>query len=258
MNIYHLLFRLFKNSIYLLIWESLNMGRSLLLLALTTIIICSCGQSRQTTPDNVPINLETEDTTKEENSQQTPSQQPETYIFSDSNYIVSSGKSLVIQNSFPKGGGSIEPGGIIGYYDEFGTHYGYLVFWTRIANETDAPVELTINFPAEPFSFSLVQETFFRLFLPPDTMALDKVSLYSYGIIGLKPFLDTHFHDPANLQRTIPPYEEHIFYTSMLMHKPDGPVRTEYILEEQNLFYSIRANSLGTVVIPCGQLVFTD
>ena len=48
------------------------------------------------------------------------------------------GASLIIQNSFPRGG--------VKYTDPDGEVYYYAVFFTRIINETDNPFELTIDF----------------------------------------------------------------------------------------------------------------
>jgi hypothetical protein len=49
-------------------------------------------------------------------------------------YTDSIGKSLIIQNSFPKGGTK--------YTDPDGEVYNYVVFFTRIINEIDSPLEL--------------------------------------------------------------------------------------------------------------------
>ena len=49
---------------------------------------------------------------------------------------------IIIQNSFPKGGpyaGSINKN----------YNYSYLVFFTRLINETGTPLDLTVNFSAD-------------------------------------------------------------------------------------------------------------
>ncbi len=58
-------------------------------------------------------------------------------------YTDSIGKSLIIQNSFPRD----EP-----CTDPTGKRFGYGIFWTRVINETATLLELTINFPADSFA----------------------------------------------------------------------------------------------------------
>lgn len=58
-------------------------------------------------------------------------------------YTDSIGKSLIIQNSFPRDGPYTDPTGKI---------FGYGIFWTRVINETATLLELTINFPADSFA----------------------------------------------------------------------------------------------------------
>ena len=58
-------------------------------------------------------------------------------------YTDSTGASLIIQNSLPKGGTK--------YTGPNGEVYNYVVFWTRIINETDHPLELKIDFPIDSY-----------------------------------------------------------------------------------------------------------
>lgn len=177
-------------------------------------------------------------------------------------YTDSAGKDVIIQNSYPVGGGNIDGvrdiDAVRGYYDSTGTYYGYGVFWTRIINETTSPLELTINFPADSLTISPSSDNYFKLFLPPDTMTVDKLSLYNYGITGLKSFLDTHFNTPTVLQRTINPNEEFMFYIALLLHVPDqrDVIRAGVVIEEQDLFYRISIDPFGPETIPSGQIVF--
>ena len=154
-------------------------------------------------------------------------------------------QGVIIQNSLPKGGGR--------YTDPTGKSFSYVIFWTRVINETDTPVELTINFPTDSFPVIPSRDAYLKVFLPPDTMTLDKVSLYDYGLTGLISLLDTAFNKPAMLQRTINYKEECLFYIGMLLYQASGTVRTGLVLEEQSLFY--RINLLDSELIPCGQIV---
>lgn len=189
----------------------------------------------------------------------------ETYIYTDTTYATSTGKGITIQNSFPKGGGEIE--GVQGYYDSNGKHYGHGIFWTRIINQTATPIELNINFPAEFFSFPADSLTitpstgnYFKFFLPSDTMTVDKLSFYNYGIAGLKSFLDANFDKATQLQKTIGPDQELMFNVAMLVDAPDqgGPIRTGVVLNQQELFYSVSIEPLGTKLIPCGEFVIME
>lgn len=176
-------------------------------------------------------------------------------------YTDSAGKDVIIQNSGPKGAGNIDGdrdiNAVRGYTDSTGTHYAYGIFWTRIINETTSPLELSIDFPADSLTIPPHPDNYFKLFLPPDTMTVDKLSSYNYGITGLRSFLDTNFNKPSVLQKTINPNEEYFFYIAMLNHVPDqrGPIRAGVVLEEQSLFYKVSVEPIGTKLIPIGQFV---
>ncbi len=158
---------------------------------------------------------------------------------------------VTIQSSVPKGGP---------YTDPYGKNVGQDIFWYRVVNETDAPLELTISFDA--FSMLPSPESFLKLFLPPDTMTLTKTALYNYGLDS-KSFLDTNYHSPTMLQRTINPQEEYLFYIGMLSHleiplprQARVATRTELVLKGQDLFYRIIGTELQLdALIPCGRIV---
>jgi hypothetical protein len=111
------------------------------------------------------------------------------------------GKRLIIQNSFPKGGGYIDPNG---------KKYPYTVFYTQITNETINPVELKIDFPLDSFEFPLLSGVYMKLFIPSDTMTLDKIPLTDYGL-PIKSFFDTSITKSHSLKRTINPKESTAF-----------------------------------------------
>ena len=162
---------------------------------------------------------------------------------------IDAAKSVIIQNSLPKGGP---------YTNPTGKRFGRAIFWTRIVNETATPIEFTINFPADSFSISPLPLSYFKLFLPRDTMTIDKEQLYDYGATGLKSFMDTGLNEPTTLQRIIHPKEDYLFYVGMLMKMPDnGPVRTGLVLKEEDLFYKVSiAGQLDSALIPCGHISF--
>lgn len=163
-------------------------------------------------------------------------------------YSETSNNGIVIQNSFPKGGSYTGP-------IKKNFNYSYLVFFTRVVNETETPLELSINFSADSIAIPGSPDTFVTLFLPTDTMTLDKISLFSYGIKALE-----SFDKPTRFQKTINPNEECLFNVVAVFYQTKateqnqkrGGNRAELVLEGQDLFYRMppQINSLL-----CGQII---
>lgn len=155
---------------------------------------------------------------------------------------------ITIQNSFPKGGRYPGP-------TKKNFNHSYLVFFTRVINETATPIELNANFSADSISIPGSPDTFVKLFLPADTMTFAKQILYSYGITGL-----ASFDKPTRLQRTIESNGECLFYVVGFFYqtKPDaanqerGGNRAELVLEGKDLFYRMPPQIES---LPCGQIV---
>ena len=169
------------------------------------------------------------------------------WIDSEFNYTDSAGNTVKIFNSLPKGGGR--------YIDSGGTNYSYVIFWNRLINESDNPLELVMYFPDSLFAFFPSKDSYIRLFLPPDTMTVDKIHLFDYGFENLKPFLDKRFNTPPFIQKTIPPQSNSMFYIVVLFHKVQDSTRSSLVLNENDLFYNIRVGENATM-IPCGHLLF--
>ena len=97
----------------------------------------------------------------------------------------------------------------------------------------------------------------FKLLVPPDTMTLDKVTEFSYGFEGVKDFIARNFYEASELQRTIPPNEESMFYVVLLSHlvssNDEGIGRTGLFLEGQDLYYRL-TSALGVKLIHCGRI----
>lgn len=104
-----------------------------------------------------------------------------------------------------------------------------------------------------------------KLFLPPDTMTLDKNQLYGYGIANLKSVLDNHIDEPTSLRRTILPDQEYMFRIGMFSdpnsisasEQRNYVLRSGLVLKKEDLIYIIRANSDSTLV-PFGKIVFAN
>ncbi|MGC3946201.1 MAG: hypothetical protein QM762_17070 [Chryseolinea sp.] len=170
-------------------------------------------------------------------------------IDTEDRYLESAGKGVVVRNSLPKGGTYIAPKG---------ERFGYRVFWTHIINETRTPLKLTINFPTDSFAILGSPESYFKVYLPSDTMTHEKQYLYDYGLSALKAFGDHNSNKPALLQRTINAKEEYLFYVAVLFHKAEGVIRTGLVLNGQQLSYRIKGIDPQSDVelIPCGEMFF--
>jgi hypothetical protein len=182
-----------------------------LLLIIATVVLFSCKQANKSTPET--IDIETVNSVRK-------------YEYADS-----MGNRLIVQNSLSRG---------IKYTDPTGKEYSKIMFWTRIINETDNPLELNIDFPAESYEVPSLPGKYFKILLPPDTMTLDKEPLQDYGMRDLKSFLDNSIHKPSSLKRTINSKESSGFYVLILFDKGvSGPTRTGLSIKGQNLFYKV-------------------
>ncbi|HEY0744462.1 MAG TPA: hypothetical protein VGD40_23510 [Chryseosolibacter sp.] len=162
-------------------------------------------------------------------------------------YSESNTDGIVIQNSFPKGGPYNGP-------VKKNYNYSQLVFFTRVANKSRTPFELTVNFTSDSIAIPYSPGTFLKLFLPSDTMTNDKRSLYNYGVSVLD-----SFDKPTAFRRTIRPNEECLFYVVAIFYQTKataqnqqrGGNRAEFILKGQDLFYRMppQIDSLH-----CGQI----
>jgi hypothetical protein len=170
------------------------------------------------------------------------------WLHTESTIPNSIGGELIIQNSYPKGGSQ--------YTDATGRRFSYVIFWTRIINKTNAPIELNTKFPADSFPVSSSTDSHLKVFLPPATMTLEKESLFNYGIKDFEPFLDAGLNKSTMRQITIAPKEESLFYTALLLYHIDFPIRSAFIVKGEDLFYTINNGTGGdTMEIPCGKII---
>jgi hypothetical protein len=150
-------------------------------------------------------------------------------------YSETTNNGITIQNSYPRGGPYTGP-------TKKNFNYTHLVFFTRVVNETNTPVELLLNFSADSIAIPSSPDTFVKLFLPPDTMTIEKRSLFGYGVKPLK-----SFDKPTTFQRTINPGEDCLFNVVAIFYqtKPTaenrdrGGNRAELVLKGQELFYKM-------------------
>ena len=172
-------------------------------------------------------------------------------------YTHSTGNSIIIQNSGPLGG--------IGFTDDSGIRFGHRLFWTRVINEANTPLELTITFPADSFALP-GKDSYMKVFLHPDGFTQESKTLTdgrkATDFAG-KLFWDTTrlkslCHIPTKIQKTIKPKEAILFYTVVLRHHQQGinSPRAGFVLKQKGLFYKI--TEFGSSLIPCGSIVFKN
>jgi len=216
------------------------MKSNILLLIMATTGLFSCGQASKLKLDTADI--ETINSVRH-------------YEYADA-----MGKRVIITNSLPKGTTYTAPNG---------KKYFKGIFWSGIINETDNPLEMNINFPAELFEVPGLPGNHYKILVPPDTMTVDKEPLYDYGMTGLKSFLDTSIDKPSSIKRTINPKGSTSFYVVLLSLtteiKPSITLRTGLSLKGQNLFYKISryASKQGHPLvsekeIDCGSINFEN
>jgi hypothetical protein len=195
-------------------------------LFLMSVFLTSCGQSQTNSPKET-IKAETKDIVTSPGSDARN-------IHTKYEYADSIGKRLIIQNSIPRGG--------IKYTDSNGEVYVYAVFWTRIINETDNPLELKIDFPVNSYEVPSLPGKYYKILVPPDTMTIDKEPLFNHGLADLESFLDKSIHKSSSLKRTINPKESSGFYVVILclVEGAHGTMRTGLSLKGQDLFYRIK------------------
>ncbi|MEM9022843.1 MAG: hypothetical protein AAGB22_03830, partial [Bacteroidota bacterium] len=120
--------------------------------------------------------------------------------------------------------------------------------------ETWNSIELSLHFSADSIPIPNSPHTFVKVFLPPDTMTLDKQPAFSYGVTRL-----TSFDKPTSFQRTIMPKEDCLFYTVALFYQTKndawseerGGNRAEFIFDGKGLIF----NMLPQIdALPCGQI----
>ena len=164
-------------------------------------------------------------------------------------YSVHESNGVTIQNSYPKGGPYKGP-----TTEHF--NYSYLVFYSRIINETDNTMILNIDFSSESFPIPNSPDTYVKLFLPDETMTLDKQSSFSYGITELE-----SLDHSTSYQNKLNPGDDCLYYVVAIFYqtKADawqqerGGNRAEFMLKGNQLFFNMMPQ---VNAMPCGQVSF--
>ncbi|MEM8523112.1 MAG: hypothetical protein AAGG68_00650 [Bacteroidota bacterium] len=215
------------------------MKQSLILLVLISItVLHSCGQSTKPKSNQERNNAKSNSIKLDEVSSQVKPFDAARYVHTEADYTKASGKGIIIQNSYPRGGGSLST--------PSGASYGHAVFWSRTINKTEGPLVLNVHFSADSFLVLPSPTIHFKLLVPPDTMTPEKVSVFSFGLENIQRFVDHNFYQVSELRRTIPSNENAMFYVILLSHlatNDRGIKRAGLFLEGQELFYKLSLNA---------------
>jgi len=88
------------------------------------------------------------------------------WVDSEVKHTDSKGNTVMMTNSLPKGGGVV-------YQNE--KKYSYVVFWTRVFNQSATSIELKIKFPEITFLKS--PDSFIQIILPKASMSMEIQSI---------------------------------------------------------------------------------
>jgi len=159
----------------------------------------------------------------------------------------SNGNTVMVTNSLPRGGG-------VAYQN--GKKYGYVVFWTRMSNQSATPIELKLKFP--DVTFFKPPESYVKIVLPKESMNIEKEQLFDYGLTNLQSLINDESNQLSILKKKIGPKEDYFFYVTVFIHiDGSGSARAKFELNDKELFYKISIGS-DTTLIPCGSLDFKN
>lgn len=165
------------------------------------------------------------------------------WVYSEDKYKDFKGNSVMISNSFPKGGGVV---------DNNGKNLGYRVFWNRIRNESISPIDFHVKFPEATFVKPKGYPV--KIVLPKENMKYEKIQLFDFGLTNLQSLFNDESNQLSFLDKKISPKEDYFFYVIMFIQET-GTARAELILKGINMYYKIKVGSDSTL-IPCGNLTY--
>jgi hypothetical protein len=101
------------------------------------------------------------------------------WIDSEVKLTDSKGNTVMVTNSLPKGGGEVY---------QNGKKYVYVIFWTRMSNQSATPIELKVKFPDVTFFKS--PDSYIKIILPRESMNSQKEQFFDYGLTNLQSLLN--------------------------------------------------------------------
>lgn len=211
-------------------------NQSFLILSLLTILF-SCRENKNAELIPISENIHSEPLILNQ-IDSTNNFSKEEFIDSQIEYSDSLGNSLLILNSYPKGGQK--------YTDPQGNDYVYAVFWTQIINKTNRSVDIKINFPLEDQELPNSPEIRYKLILPPTKMTDDKIQQMNYGLSNMDFILDRSLSQETQLDKSILPNETEMFYVIVLTSQGlEGTIRAGFNLKGEELIYRIHQSELN-------------
>ena len=171
------------------------------------------------------------------------------WVDSEVKYTDSLGNIIMVYNSLPRGGGS--------FIELEGKKYSYVIFWTRVINESETPVELDIKFPPDSFAIFPEPGSYIRIFMPADTMSVDKIQVMDYGLSNLQSSVNAWFRKPSMMKKTMRFKEECIFYVAVLFNDVRGSARSALIIKGNDLLYKMGVGP-HSALIPCGRIARSE
>ena len=204
------------------------------LFIISVSILLSCGpksNNQQENTEESKSNADLNEVIKQANT-------IDKYIDTEFAYTDITEKQLIIKNSLPKGG--------LKYIDPNGNEYRFAIFWTQVTNETEGPVTIDIQFPADTFQLPSSPDNFVKFHIPTVSMIEEKASLFNYGLEDLNILLDNKLQQPSSLQKTINPNETLAFYfITLFKHGVDGVVRAGLSIEDDKIIYQVNELELA-------------
>lgn len=220
---------------------------ALLLAILLVMGITSCRVNNDPIPQNNSQEKQANEQAQVHQAETTTHKQiEEKYIHTKYEYDSGPEGQIVIQNSYPKGG--------FNYFDSNGQKFTYAVFWTEVSNESQAPLKLKIEFPADSFQLPSDSSIQFNLLLPSETMTAEKIPLIDYGLENLNSVLDSGIGESSASVTILEPKSSHMFYTLALSNKGvNGVVRAGFRLDQQKVLFQING-----IEFECGAFEIAD
>ena len=166
----------------------------------------------------------------------------EDFIHTRYTYPRSNQGELTIENSLPRGG--------LTYTAPNGKEYVYALFWTRIINETEDTLRLSLHLPMGVSNLPGPSLVGFRVLLPSESFDTKKVEQFNYGISDIDATLDRLIDQEPSMQRVIAPNMEISFFAVTLFDRRiEGLMRNGLHLDGDSLSYRVNGTDLK-----CGTL----
>lgn len=207
----------------------------------------SCGQSVKSKNLNKTNGISTSVVKNGTSETHTNLINQENYIHNFKQYKT---PKILIENSYPKGGGRTGPNG---------DRYGYGIFYSSIKNESDSTLKVSLKFPTMPTPMNNQANTQLNVFLSLDLWESKILDSLDYGIKDLS-FFDNPQQGNRELIKTIKPNEKSYFYVAIQFNNAtEGPVRTGLEIKDQEILYKVSYETKNeTVLIPCGKFLFNQ